>query len=102
MAGKRKADDETIEPASLPVETEGVPAVGVPITDYNVIVNLTKQPRDFTLLDARTAHCGPKLPGRELHRSKPVLKKFLPPLLYDLQRQGIIALETPREEEVSR
>lgn len=73
-----------------------------PITDYVVVMNLTKTQRDFVLTNARAIHCGPKLPGREMHRSKPVLRKLIPPQLYELQRQGIVSLETPREEEMVR
>lgn len=96
MAKSKKEQEMVDGPQDAPVNT------GPPASDYVVIVNLTGQPRDFMLLNARSEHCGPKIRGKEMNRSKAVLRKWISPQIYTLRAQGVIALEPPRESEVPK
>jgi hypothetical protein len=99
MSAKRKTDEETITPVE-PADQPAAIAAKVPLSDYVRIVNLTPHPTDFMLTNGRSIACGPKLPGKNLHKSKPVLRQFLHPHTRELETLGIVALEAVQEGEV--
>jgi hypothetical protein len=105
---KKKAD-ESLNPSAEPQEglnppeapfTEGgqsgeepVTAAGRPITDYVVIVNLTKMTIPCELRNGRSVNLGPRVPGMKIHKSEPILRGLLTPEIYLREKKRMLAIE---------
>jgi len=91
----KKSDEEqpgTIdETAAEPQAAE--PAAGSLVVMYVRIVNLEKATRQYHLLDGTTVACGPFLPGKDINKSDPVLKKLISPQIRVLEKRGQLAFE---------
>lgn len=80
-----------------PVEQQ--PACAGPVcpppSDYVIIVNLTKSPKQCPLRTGRSVSLGPRLPGQSIHKSAPILKKDRTDILFQWEKKGVIAFEAP-------
>jgi hypothetical protein len=102
---KKKAD-EAQNPAESPSiegglsaesaaepQSEPSSAAGRPITDYVVIVNLTKMTIPCELRNGRSVNLGPRVPGMKIHKSEPILRGLLTPEIYLREKKRMLALE---------
>lgn len=96
MAGKKKTEEENVEQAFQPAEgQEAGPEVptGPPPTDYVILVNNTKMPLSCPLRSGRHVNLGPRLPGRSINRSEPILKAERTDILFLWEKKGWLTFE---------
>ena len=60
---------------------------------YCRLVNMGSAPLDCPLADGTHVNLGPKCAGREIHKSKPILKKLRTAILFSWKRRGRLAFE---------
>lgn len=100
MSAKKKTEKEEIATPVEPADQPEAAPVGAPASDYVRIVNLMPHPKDFMLTNGRSVACGPKLPGKDIHKSRKVLRQHLHPHTRALADQRLIELEPVQEGEV--
>ena len=95
MASKKRTtiEPEELNGAQADAAAESPSSSARPSTDYVVIVNLSRGQIQCPLANGRTVNLGPRMVGKEIHRSEPILKKLITPVLRTWERKGIVALE---------
>jgi hypothetical protein len=87
---KRKKSHET-EQSKTPAAEPRTPAGPPPGTVR--LVNLRPEERDITLTNGANLHLWPHALHGERHKSAPVLRKLLPPVVQKMIRRGEIRIE---------
>lgn len=94
MAAAKKRAKEKDDTAAVERETAPAPTYSGPDPSMTIIVNRLKSPLDVPLRDGNI-RLGPWLPGMNIHKSDPVLKKRLNAATRNMVKRGMIGLETP-------
>lgn len=100
MSAKRKTEDEQITTPVEPADQPAATPAAAPISDWVRIVNLLPTPQDYMLTNGKSVACGPKLPGKNIHKSRKVLRQHLHPHTRALADKELIVLEPVQEGEV--
>lgn len=93
MAKKKTKNDPAPETAGAdaPQAAQATPA-GPPPTDYVRVVNRTKTKQDLPLATGENVPLYPRTPGREIHISRPILRKHIGAPIRRLEKRGIVAV----------
>jgi hypothetical protein len=94
MAKQKTTEEPQIEEETAAVaEPEPSSNAGPPAGDCVIIVNRERRPLDCPLRNGRYVRVGPFIPGLEIHKSEPIAKKLLTPLIQKWVRQNRLVLE---------
>lgn len=90
---KNTEEPQIVEETEAAAEPEPSSPAGPPAGDCVIIVNREPRPLDCPLRNGRYVRVGPFIPGKEVHRSEPIAKKLLTPLIQKWVRQNRLVLE---------
>jgi hypothetical protein len=100
MASKKIKEEVTVQQAAG-VETHGAcpqeeparAAQGPPITDCVRLVNLTRMPQNPALRNGRFVPLAPGPSPQGKHKSEPIQRKLLTPMVFALVKKNMLAIE---------